>query len=59
MPAEREIVTTKEAARLLNLTPRTLRGWAKSGKGPIQPVRINTRINWRVDDIQALVRGER
>lgn len=50
-----EIVTTLEAANLLNRKPQTLRKWACLESGPIRPLRINGRLAWRLADIQALI----
>ncbi len=51
------ILTTKEAAALLNRKPQTLLVWACYGKGPIQPVRIHGRLGWKVRDIRNLLDG--
>lgn len=46
---------TTTAARLLHKQPQTLRRWACEGSGPIQPVRINGRLHWRLRDLRALI----
>ena len=52
-------LTTEQAAAHLNRKPRTLNKWALSGKGPIQPVRINGRLAWPADQIATLLqKGE-
>jgi excisionase family DNA binding protein len=40
-----ELLTIKEAAKLINVHPNTLRNWEKEGK--IQAVRIGTRRDRR------------
>ena len=54
---ERKILTTGEAARLLNRKPQTLRKWASvcCKSPPIDPVRINGRLGWKLSDLMALV----
>ncbi|WP_175761860.1 helix-turn-helix domain-containing protein [Burkholderia ambifaria] len=51
------VMTTAEAARHLNRQPQTLRRWACLQEGPIQPIRINGRLAWRLDDLQRLLNG--
>lgn len=48
-------VTTEHAAYYLNRRPQTLRVWAMRGDGPIQPLRINGRLAWRVADLETLL----
>lgn len=55
-PEDLRILSTKDAAELLNRRPQTLRKWACLG-GPIRPVRINGRLAWRLDDIKKLIEG--
>ena len=52
----RTILTTEEAAHYLNRKSQTLRCWAMSG-APIAPIRINSRLGWKVSDIKALLNG--
>ena len=50
-------LTTTEAAKALHRSAQTLRKWACTGSGPIQPVRIGRPggpLLWRVSDIEAL-----
>ena len=54
----RETVTTAVAAKALNRQPQTLRKWAFQKSGPIQPIRINGRLAWPIDQIAALLNGE-
>ena len=50
------LVSTTAAARPLTFTPQTLRRWACTGRGPIQPVRVSAgRLRWRMADIQKLL----
>ncbi|MDP3279954.1 MAG: DNA-binding protein [Nitrosomonas sp.] len=53
----RSILTTGEAAFYLNRKPQTLRCWAMKQDGLLQPVRINSRLGWRVADIKSLLNG--
>lgn len=50
----RLLLSTSEAAQLLNLQPQTLRKWAMDGSGPIQPIKIGNRLRWRLSDIEEL-----
>jgi len=52
----RTILTTEDAAYYLNRRPQTLRIWSMRGD-PIAPVRINSRLGWRVTDIRSLLNG--
>lgn len=52
----RDFLPTGEAARVLNRAPQTLRLWASAG-GPIRPVRINSRLAWKVIDIATVLNG--
>lgn len=52
-------ISTADAAIALNRAPQTLRKWACLESGPLRPVRINGRLAWSVEDIAALLRGER
>lgn len=47
-----EILTIKEAAGILRVTPLTLKRW--EAKGRIQPIRINTRGDRRYTKKQIL-----
>ena len=48
----RSALPTSEAALHLNRAQQTLRLWSMRGDGAIQPLRINGRLAWRVDDIK-------
>lgn len=50
----RLLLSTSEAAQLLNLQPQTLRKWAMDASGPIQPIKIGNRLRWRLSDIEEL-----
>jgi hypothetical protein len=52
-----EVLSTKDAAPFINRKNQTLRKWASTGTGPIQPVRINGRLHWRVSDLRSLLNG--
>lgn len=49
------ILTTEEAAALLNRKPQTLRKWSAFDDGPITPININGRLAWRKADIERLL----
>lgn len=51
----RPTVGTSLAAYYLNRKPQTLRTWACLENGPIRPLRINGRLEWRVQDIKKLM----
>lgn len=53
----RTILSTEEAAYLLNRKSQTLRVWACSENSPIRPLRINGRLAWKVADIFTLLNG--
>lgn len=53
----RYVLTTNEAAALINRCPQTLRRWACYENGPIMPVRIHGRLAWRIADLQVLLAG--
>ena len=54
---QRSALPTAEAAAHLNRAPQTLRIWAMRESGPIQPVRINGRLAWSVNDIKRVLLG--
>lgn len=59
LPTDRSIiVSTSDAARMLNRKPQTLRKWSCLDNGPIRPVRINGRLAWRIDDLERIVNGD-
>lgn len=51
----RSAIPTGEAAQHLLRKPQTLRLWALRENGPIRPIRVGSRLAWRVDDIRALL----
>jgi len=51
----RPMVDTAAAAYYLNRKPQTLRGWACSKTGPIQPKRLYGRNMWSVAEIKELL----
>jgi hypothetical protein len=53
----RDILSTNEAATVLDRAPQTLRKWACLESGPIRPIRINGRLAWRVSDLRNLLNG--
>jgi hypothetical protein len=55
-----EVVSTSQAAKVLNRAEQTLRRWACQENAPsgIRPIRINRRLAWRVVDLNRLLMGE-
>jgi len=51
-----ELITTKEAAKLLRRAPQTLRKWSCLGDGPIAPVPFSRKglLLWRMNDIRKI-----
>lgn len=48
-------MTTREAAKFLNRSPRTLRGWAcGAAKAPegVSPVRLGRMLHWPVEQLR-------
>lgn len=52
---DKPALTTKEAARLLNRAPQTLRVWATYENGPIRPQRVSGRLLWATKDVLELI----
>lgn len=54
-----EVVTTYEAAKLINRSPKTLRKWACLDECPqgIRPIKIGGRLAWKVSDLMMLLQG--
>ena len=50
-----EVLTTNQAAALINRNPQTLRKWACLKKGPILPIHIGGRLAWKVSDLEKLL----
>ncbi len=50
-----EVLSTKDAAPLINRKPQTLYRWACLEDGPIRPLRINGRLAWLVSDLKKLL----
>ena len=48
-------VSTTKAAYYLDRKVDTLQKWARSGTGPIQPMRINNRLAWPVDQLKRVL----
>jgi hypothetical protein len=49
-----QTVETAEAAALIGFRPQSLRKWACTGEGPIQPIRIGRRLRWSVAKLKKL-----
>lgn len=54
-PRVRPLLSTQEAAQILNRKAQTLRKWACLECGPIRPVRIMGRLAWRTADVVRLI----
>lgn len=54
----RDVLSTPEAAHVLNRKPQTLRVWASTEAGAVRPLRINGRLAWRVADLAAVLNGQ-
>jgi DNA-binding transcriptional MerR regulator len=55
----RETISTKEAAKAFNAHPATLQYWARTGTGPMKPIKIGRRLRWPIDDIKRILEGGR
>lgn len=56
---ERPTVSTAQAAYYLNRKPHTLRFWASNPESaPLEPIRVQKRLAWRVKDIKRLLEVE-
>ena len=58
LAAGRDVLPTGETAFALNLKNQTLRKWSAFGNGPIRPIRIGSRLGWKVADIARLLNGQ-
>lgn len=54
LAAQRDYLTTTEAAALLNLKPQTLRKWACTEAGLLRPIRLGRRLAWSIAKITEL-----
>lgn len=51
----RTLISTDEAASILNLKPQTLYRWACYQCGPVSSVHVGRSLKWRLNDIASLV----
>ena len=51
----RPTVNTAAAAYYLNRKPQTLRSWAVSQNGAVNPIRISGRLAWKVADLRRVL----
>lgn len=61
VPLEKEVrthVDTGTASLHMNRRAQTLYVWACKGNGPIRPVRVYGRLQWPVDEIRRVLKGE-
>jgi Leu/Phe-tRNA-protein transferase len=57
-PLDKEVrsaLPNDEAAAHLGMQPQTMRLWACYGRGPIQPMRVGSRLRWKTADIRSLL----
>ncbi len=52
-----ELLTEKEAAAKLNVTPGTLSVWRSTRRYPLRYVRIGRKIRYRVQDLIDFIEG--
>lgn len=52
-----QYLNTRSAAAALMRQEQTLRKWAFTKTGPVQPIRINGRLAWPASQIAALLTG--
>jgi len=52
---EEELLTVKEVAEWLRLTPRTIYSWVKQGR--LKVYRIGKQLRFRREEINAFLRG--
>lgn len=58
MAYEKEMLTTREAAARLGLSPRTLEAWRLDERGaPLRAVKIGRAVRYRAADVDRLIRG--
>ena len=50
-------LSTKDAAKFLGFKEQTLRQWASSQSGPIQPTKVARSLKWSGDEILAILRA--
>jgi hypothetical protein len=50
-------VNTAAAAFYLGRRQQTLREWACKGSGPITPIRINSRLAWKTEELRQILGG--
>lgn len=55
--AGHSVTTTNQAAKFLEIKPQTLHKWACYQTGWLQPVRVGSRLRWRLTDIATLIAG--
>lgn len=58
LPQLPRTMTSAQVAQALNRQVKTVQRWAWTGKGPIQPLRINGRLAWREADLAAVLNGQ-
>ncbi|MBJ9952448.1 MULTISPECIES: hypothetical protein [unclassified Acinetobacter] len=49
------LVSSKDTATVLGLKPNTLRVWASTGRGDLEPVMTSSGAKWRLTDIRNLI----
>lgn len=51
----RTVLNTPEMAYHFSNTDQTMRRWACTGRGPIQPLRVGGRLKWLVADAKRVL----
>ena len=51
------LVTTREAARLLSISPRTL--WTLTNTSTIPSIRLNSCVRYSLDDLRAWIKNNK
>jgi predicted DNA-binding transcriptional regulator AlpA len=52
-----QTINTRNAAKAFDSHPATLQHWARTGTGPVKPIKIGRRLRWPVEDIQRVLEG--
>jgi hypothetical protein len=53
----RQTTNTRTAAKAFDAHPATLQYWARTGTGPLKPIKIGRRLRWPNDDIKQILEG--
>jgi excisionase family DNA binding protein len=56
MPIFPKLLTTREAAEILNVNPGTLRVWRHHKRYPLPYVKIGVAVRYRAEDLQEFMK---